>query len=415
MFNFEFNFEFNFSEKKKDKIKNFTELCKKAGYPAPYPKQIKMKEFAFSNKKIPRLILGARGYGKTDYITILGLAEQIYYDSLFCGLIITKEFERGKEIIAEIREILIDLGIELKGKSERRIYTKEAKGKEPTLTNLAVRSKGLRGRHPQIVILEDMITPDDTSEAERLRVQKVYEEVLKLTSNVVLIGQPVHKLDLFQKLRYLIPTLEVKYGDIPQLDADLEGQRASGVSEASISASYFLKIIDDAKLPFTHISLCDYSAQRTVCFIDPSHKGGDYTAVAIGGMHFKNMIVSGFAFKKAWYDCLEEFKFLFEFFGVKSVCFETNNLGDEPVIRMRQLGASCVGKNSTENKHIRIINCAFFSEHIKLQEMKTGLNSEIIQANQIFIQQVREYEYKSKYDDAPDSLAGLMEYLGIMQ
>jgi len=161
-------------------------------------------------------------------------------------------------------------------------------------------------------------------------------------------------------------------------------------------------------------SFCNYSAQNTVAFVDPSHKGGDYTALAIGGMHFKNLVVTGFAFKKAWYDCLDDFKLLFELFRVKSVCFETNNLGDEPVIRMRQLGAACVGKNSTENKHRRIINAAFFSEHMLFHEVD-GLDSQLSQANQIFIEQVKNYEYRVRFDDSPDATAGLMEYLGIVQ
>jgi hypothetical protein len=415
MFDFNFDFNFNFGGNTTNEPKNFAEFCALAGYPMPYPKQEAMRQFAFPDDPallIPRLILAARQLGKTDYIVILGLAYKIYRDRLFYGLLITKEYERGTEIVAEIRKILIEVGVKLRGKSERRIYTAEAKGKEPTLTNLAVRSKGLRGRHPQLVILEDMITPDDTSEAERLRVQKVYEEVLKLTPNVVLIGQPVHKLDLFQKLRYLIPTMEVPHGEIPELDADLTAQRAAGVSEQSIAASYHLKILDDASLPFGQLRSCDYAAPNCVAFVDPSHKGGDYTALSIGGMHFAHLVVSGFALKKAWYDCLDEFKLLFERFGVKSVCFETNNLGDEPVYRMRQLGAPCVGINSTENKHSRIINCAFFAEHIRLQEV-VDFDSEILQANQVFNQQVRDYEYRVKYDDAPDSLAGLMQYLGI--
>lgn len=417
MFKFDFDFNFNFSGQKEEARANtFEEFCALAEYPKPYPKQIEMVNFAFPDDPalhVPREILGARGYGKTDFITILGNSWRIYRDRQSTGLLITKEFERGKEILAEIKEVLRRVGVKMKGKSERRIYTAEAKGKEPTLTNLAVRSKGLRGRHPEIVLLEDMITPDDTSEAERLRVQKVYEEVLKLTPNVVVIGQPVHKLDLLQKLRFLIPTLEVKHGDIPELDADLVAQRAAGVSEHSIAASYHLKIIDDASLPFGQIQTCDYASPNCVAFIDPSHKGGDYTAIAIGGNHFEKLIVSGFALKKAWYDCLEDFKLLFEIFKVKSVCFETNNLGDEPVFRMRQLGAACVGKNSTENKHSRIINCAFFADYIRFNEVNGGLPSHLLQANQIFIEQVKNYEYRAKHDDAPDALAGLMEYLGI--
>jgi hypothetical protein len=414
--NFNFDFNFNFGGGAAKKAKTFNEFCELAGYPVPYSKQEEMRRFAFPDhekKKIPRLILGARGYGKTDYITILGLAFEIYKHPETRAVLMTKEFERGKEIMAEVAIVLERVGVKMKGLSQRKIYVDGVSGKEPTLTTLAVRSKGLRGRHPDLIFLEDLITPDDSSEAERRRVQKVYEEVLKLTTNVVLIGQPVHKLDLLQKLRFLIPTLMVKYGDIPELDVDLIAQRAAGVSEASIAASYHLEILDDASLPFGNLKKCDYAAPNCVAFIDPSHKGGDYTAIAIGGMHFKNLVVSGFAFKKAWYDCLDDFKLLFEFFNVKSVCFETNNLGDEPVIRMRQLGAACVGKNSTENKHRRIINCAFFSDHIKLHEVADGFDSEIMQANQIFMQQVKDYEYRVKFDDSPDALAGLSEYLGI--
>lgn len=419
MFNFDFNFNFNFGgETKKDEVKNFEEFCELAGYPAPFPKQEEMRKFAFRNEKkdqVPRLILGARGYGKTDYITILGGAYEIYKNPKLSILLITKEADRGKEIIEEIHAILEKVNVKLRGRSKRKIYTIEARGKEPTMTALSVRSKGLRGRHPKLILMEDVITPDDTGEAERKRVQKLYEEALKLTANVVLIGQPVHKLDLFQKLRFLIPVLEVKHGDIPALDADLIAQKAAGVSEASIAASYHLQIIDDASLPFGNLKSCNYPAQNCVAFIDPSHKGGDYTALAIGGMHFEKLIITGFAFKKAWYDCLDEFKLLFEFFGVKSTCFETNNLGDEPVMRMRQLGAACVGKNSTENKHRRIINAAFFVDYILLHEVEGGFNSEILQANQIFMQQVKDYEYRAKFDDAPDSAAGLMEYLGIVK
>jgi len=435
VFNFDFNFKFDFGGEAHKEAKDFAEFCEMAGYPQPYAKQEEMRRFAFPDdpkKQIPRLILGARGYGKTDFVTILGFAYKIYKDRLFYGLLITKEYERGTEIIAEIRAILIRVGVTMRGKSERRIYTKEIKGKEPSLTNLAVRSKGLRGRHPQLIILEDMITPDDASEAERLRVQKVYEEVLKLTPNVVLIGQPVHKLDLFQKLRFLVPTLEVKHGDIKELDADLNAQRAAGVSEASISASYHLQILDDASLPFGMVKNCNYAAQTCAAFIDPSHKGGDYTAISIGGMHFQHLVISGFAFKKAWYDCLDELKFLFQVFGIRAIRFETNNLGDEPVNKMRMLGAPCEGFNSTDNKHSRIINAAFFSEHILLHKVETFNTSllkempetfqrepekflaEILQANQIFIDQTKNYEYRAKFDDAPDSVAGLIRYLGIL-
>lgn len=434
MFNFDFNFNFDFGITAK-KIESFEQFCEVAGYPAPYLKQKEMAEFAFPLDpilRIPRLILGSRGYGKTDFITILRTAYQLYLNPFFTLLLITKEAERGKEIVEEIHAILEKVGVKLKGRSKRKIYTLQSKGKEPSVKSLSVRSKGLRGLHPDMILMEDVITPDDTGEAERIRVQKLYEEALKLTSNVVLIGQPVHKLDLFQKLRYLIPTLCVKHGDIPELDTDLIAQSAAGVSAESIAASYHLEILESAGLPFGSVRSCNYAAQNCVAFVDPSHKGGDYTAIAIGGMHFANLVISGFAFKKAWYDCLDEFKFIFQLFNVKSIRFETNTLGDDPVIKMRLLGAPCEGFNSEGFKHYRIINAAFYAHNILLQKLDEinisairqppeslrydpqRFISEILQANQIFIDQTKNYEYRAKFDDSPDAVAGLIKYLGIV-
>ena len=65
-----------------------------------------MKELMFSGD-FPRMVLGARGYGKTDYGTILGTAEALIKDNQREILIVTKERERGKELIEEIRNVLI--------------------------------------------------------------------------------------------------------------------------------------------------------------------------------------------------------------------------------------------------------------------------------------------------------------------
>lgn len=405
-----FDFNFSFFGATGSTNLSFLDFVERSGYPKPYPKQIEMYDFAFSGENT-RMILGARGYGKTDYITILGLAYSIYKDPNYTAILITKESERGKELVAEIKEILNKFSVRFKSKAKKKIVVEGCTGKEPNLIALTIRSKGLRGRHPKKIIMDDPITPEDDSQAERRRAKKCYEELLKLTQNVLIIGQPVHKLDLYQELRTKILTLCVIYGDIPELDKDLNALRASGVSEASISASYFLKILDDNTLPLASIKEVDYCARKNFAWIDPSHKGGDYTAVAIGGRNAGEFVIAGFAFKKAWYDCIEEFKYLFSGLNVLGACIETNGLGELPLIELRKIGLPCEGYNSTEHKHERIINMSTFCDDLRLYRASGNVRSDIIEANNIFIEQTKNYEYNAEHDDAPDACAGLINYV----
>lgn len=410
------NFNLNLSFNKVNIMKSYPEYCAGVGYPAPFQKQVEMYDFAFQYRnKTPRLILGARGYGKTDYITINGSGFELLKNKQLKILLITKENERGKEIVAEIREGLSRQGVKFANRAKKKIRLKGCRGKEDNFTALTIRSRGLRGRHPDLIIMEDPITPEDTSETERRRVKKVYEELLKLSKNVVIIGQPVHAEDLYQELRNVIPTLEVWHGEIPELDADLAVERSAGVSEASIQASYFGVIIDDNSLPFRNIERVDYYAKNNVMFIDPSHKGGDLTAIAIGGFIGDVLPVVGFAFKKAWYDCLEELDAILGQFNVGRICIETNGLGELPIMQLRSAGLSGVmGKNHTGNKHSRIMNCASFVESLKLTQY-SGASAILKSANDLFIERVRKYEYNIKQDDPPDAMAGLCGMIGIIK
>jgi hypothetical protein len=412
MFNFNFDFNFKF-DSDKDRLVSFSEFCEKSGYPLPFRKQIEMKNFIFSGDS-PRMVLGARGYGKTDYGTILGTSEALIHNEDLEVLIVTKEQERGKEIVEEIRNVLINAGAKLKGRAKFKIRFSGKQGKEPNLIALTIRSRGFRGRHPDMIIMEDPITPEDTSPAERQRVKKVYEELYKLTKNIVIIGQPVHKADLYQELRDKIPTFKMIWGDIPELDCDLEAQRKAGVSEDSIQASYFLNIIGADSLPFYKVKTVEYTAGQNVAYIDPAREGKDYTAISVAGRNFDKLVVAGWAFRKAWYDCLDEFEEIFKMLNVGRICIETNGIGEMAVIQMRKLGIPAVGRNTTTNKHQRIMNIASYVNDIELFRQERGMPA-LLQGNEIYLDQVRNYEYNAEHDDAPDSLAGVAIFMGLIR
>jgi hypothetical protein len=397
----------------------FMQFVENSGYPKPYQKQKDAYDFVFVNpwRSQVKMLLGSRGTGKTDYITIQGSSYEVYKNPHFTILIATKERGRGAEIIQECREVLISNGVRPKNRSQSSIILKDHVGKDPNMISKSVRSKGTRGRHPDMVIMDDPITPDDTSPAERRRVKIFYDEALKLSKRILIIGQPVHKLDLYQELRGLVEVFEIIHGDIPELDADLDAQRAAGVSEKSIQASYFLKIEDDLSMPFLKIEAVNYFPQgSTVAFIDPANKGGngrDFTAISIGRMHFEHFVSVGFAFPKAWEDCLEEFGIIFKMFHVKQTHFATTMLGEEPAKRMTQMGMPTRPYIERGNKHGRIMRMALHRENIKLTKV-SGMGAAMQQANEKYIELIRQYEYNSEHDDPPDSLSSLMEVVGLI-
>ena len=125
------------------------------------------------------------------------------------------------------------------------------------------------------------------------------------------------------------------------------------------------------------------------------------------------MVVSGWAFRKAWYDCLDEFAEIFTTLKVNRVCIETNGIGELAVRQMRSLGIPTIGRNTTSNKHARIMNIASYVSDIKLFEMTSGSGA-LLQGNEKYIEQIKNYEYNAEHDDAPDSLAGVAIFMGLI-
>lgn len=400
--------------------KTFEQFCEDAGYPRPYPKQIEMYAFGYKEGD-PRILLGSRGYGKTDYDTILGTAYEIYCNYLDhyldqdkhsleeTNLIISKSKTRNTAIIEEIANALVANGIELDKQNSSCLRVKGLIGKDHSVEVLTIKSS-FRGRHPKRIIMDDPVTEEDTSEAMRKLVKKKYDEAYKLCKNILVIGQPAHAHDLYSELRPLLKKLEVPHGSIPELDADLKAMELAGVDSRSIEMSYHLRVPIDSGNAFAEIQYIDeFPRGDSVAFIDPSHLGKDCTGLSIARAHFSGIAVQGHVWKKAWNHCLNEIVDALRKNGVKRVCFECNGLGDQPVIMLRELlapyGIGVVGKMSTNNKHSRIMNAGVFSKSIFLSKT----------SDREYTRQVTQYEYGASNDDAPDSLASLLEWIGLVK
>ncbi len=391
--------------------KTFVEFCEDCGYPAPFEKQLEMRSFVFDDEgKTARLLLGSRGYGKTDYTTILGTAYKLYENPKYRILILTKSDEKNAAIVEEITKALKFNGVKLEKDNAHYCRVVGVSGKDHSVSALTIGSTSLRGRHPDLIIMDDPVTEEDVSEATRTRLQRKYNELTKLCQNIAIIGQPVHVFDLYETLRPLLKLMEVPHGTIPELDHDLIAMKLAGVSEVSINASYHLKVTSEIGNPLSKVQYLDkFPDGDSVAFIDPSFRGGDYTAMSVGRQHFDGIAIQGFAWKKSWEDCLDDIKKAVVIYNIKRICFETNCLGSMPLKVLREalkdLGVGVVGRDSTGYKHSRIMAAGTFAQSIFLSKT----------SHRIYIDQTTKYEYGSKYDDSPDSLASLLDWIGLIR
>jgi hypothetical protein len=388
--------------------KDFSEFCETAGYPLPFPKQVEMVQFGMVETD-PRLLLGSRGYGKTDYVVILALAYDVYLNPESTNLIITKSKNRNTAIIYEIAQALEANGVRLSKQNSTCISLMGSEtGKDYSVEALTIKSS-FRGRHPKRIVMDDPVTEEDTSEAMRVLVKKKYDEAYKLSKNILVLGQPSHKFDLYSELRPILKKMEVPHGSIPELDADLEAMRLAGIDNSSIEMSYHLRIPSEGTTPFDNVKYLDKfpTGDSAVAFIDPSHEGGDYTAISIIKQYMQGIAVVGFCYKKAWNHCLDEIAPQLRKYNVKKLCFETNSLGDMPIDILRQTfkGVGIVGRRSTNNKHSRIMAAGAYAHMIHLSK----------ESDKKYIDHVVQYEYKAKFDDCPDSLATGMEWVGLIR
>jgi hypothetical protein len=391
----------------------FAKFCENAGYPTPFAKQEEMRKFVFDDESnTTRLLLGSRGYGKTEYVTILGTAYQLYLHRDYRVLIITKSDDRNKAIISEIEGALLANGVELEQSTAQFIRVKGLQGVNHSVQAKTVGSS-LRGLHPDIVIMDDPVTEEDVSEATRRKLERKYNECVKLVSNIVLIGQPVHVFDLYEKLRPLVKSFEVPHGTIPELDHDIESMILAGVPESSINASYHLKVSSEGGNPLAGVNFIDqYPMSRdSVAFIDPSFKGGDYTAMSIATGYGEGLAVQGFAWKKAWEHCVDDFVDACKTYNIRKLWFECNSLGTMPLTVLRAalkaagIQVLVTGRDSSTFKHSRIMAAGTFAEMIHLSK----------KSHQIYKDLTTKYEYGAKFDDPPDSLASLLECIGIIR
>lgn len=404
-----------------DKV-SLDEFARRAGYNALESFQWDQYNFIYCGSKDARMLMGCRGTGKSVTCSIIGAAYQIYLDPNFTIAIVTKEAKRSAELVRAIGACLEANGVILEENNGLKI---NVVGKAPGINQanvkgLAMGGRGFRGLHPDLIILDDPVTELDAwSATERMRVKDKYDEIMKLNSNVAIIGQPVSNKDLYSTLWDIIPTMKQTWDMIPDkffgtiYKPDLEKLRMT-VSERTIQMSYFLNVPDDPSLAYAKIETVDYLAPTNVMFIDPSAGKGDFTGISIGNvfMGTSKFVTLGFMFQEAWFDLLPTIEMLIHKFGVRALYVETNGVGAGMPDMLKRAGIPCTPINSTENKHHKIISFADQVPNMALYKLSSQVINDggLLEANENFIRNVKDYTYDAKHDDGIDSLVSLIKH-----
>lgn len=169
-----------------------------------------------------------------------------------------------------------------------------------------------------------------------------------------------------------------------------------GLGQRHSIDSYFNKLNTISQMP----------SGNSYMWIDPSFEGGDYTSPTVFKPYLHGIAVEGRCFKKAWYDCIDEIREMVKKHNVTKIGFETNSLGDLPLRELKkELGITVIGMKTTLNKHRKITTASGYSSSIFMSDY----------SDREYKSQVKNYSYKAKNDDGPDSLASGLLWMGLIR
>lgn len=166
-----------------------------------------------------------------------------------------------------------------------------------------------------------------------------------------------------------------------------------------------------AGLPFSQHKVGDYEiSQVAYAFLDPSFKGGDFTALAfLAETTCGKAVVFGSAWKSAWnmQPAFDAICNLIRKYEPIEFYYEDNSLGTVPRNEFKREQIQAKPHTSILNKEDRIYKVAGFSKDI----IAIASNH----CNQIWLTNVIEYSDEAEHDDAPDSLASVIIKSGLIK
>ncbi len=369
-----------------------------------YPQQIAWLDLFHPRHVKRRALLASRDKGKSQIISILGSAWQIYQNPTIKIGIMSFKHANAAKLVERAAEILTSFGIVLRHNHDG-YYTAENKDHTPSLMALGLHSS-VRGMHFDYLIMDDPLTVNEQFSKKYIdRSRYFMNEGSSIAKRIILIGQLLTRNDLYYdaygNTGHAYHVIQSWHGDIPELDKDLDYElRAMGKKD--VARNYLGYIDDEEEAIFQSIGFDESLMQGDVyAFIDPSAKGQDYTAVAMGWIHDARLIIDGKIFKKHWGECLDEIICLTK--DCALVYYEDNQ-GKALGKFLRQAGVRNVGVTSRANKIAKIYGLRALVLQDRLR-LSNRMDSEAVM-------QVKNWTESAQHDDLPDAMAMLVHKMG---
>ena len=369
-----------------------------------YPQQLAWLDLFHPRHVKRRALLASRDKGKSQIVTILGSAWQIYQDrSIKIGIMSFKHANAAKLLNRSV-EILEAMGVGIRHTNDGW-YTGENKDHTPSLMAMGLNTT-VRGMHFDYLIMDDPLTVNEQFSAKYIARSRYFvNEGSSIARRIILIGQLLTRNDLYYDAygntgnAYYV--LQSWHGDIPQLDKDLDYETRS-MGKKDVARNYLGYIDDNEEAIFQGIQFDDARPQGDVyACIDPSAKGRDYTAVAIGWVVHARLVIYGKIYKKHWGDCLDEITVLTK--NCKIVYYEDNQ-GRALGRFLKERGVRNVGVTSTANKIAKIYGLRGLIQMDRLR-LSNSMEADAIM-------QIKNWTETAEHDDLPDAIAMLVHKMG---
>lgn len=325
--------------------------------------------------------------------------------------------EKIKYIYEEILKVDYVLPV-MSQKSLELIYKKSVT-KEQNIECFGI-GGNITGQHYDLIVLDDIVTEKDRySLAEKRKTINYIQElknVKKTGGRIITTGTRWAEDDAIEFLiKQGIEKREYPVGSVP-----IKGFTESKITELKQSmtlslyaANYELKHIkDDSQIiqNVRYFSENDQPLQRLIregkvyMHIDTAYGGNDYTAASVVAVINDMYYVIGNVYQKHTLDCMGEIIKMIESYNVFRLYIENN--ADKGMMerefrrRLEKYKIQIVGYTENQNKIKKITTT------IKKYEGKLYFRYNI---QTEYLKQIVDYTEYSKHDDAPDSLASLLQ------
>lgn len=270
------------------------------------------------------------------------------------------------------------------------------------LTGLGI-GGSITGKHYDLIFTDDIVNlRDRKSRAEREATKDAYRELQNLRNRggrIINTGTPWHVDDAFS----IMPKAEKWDCHSTGLMTDEQIQDIHDRTTHSLfAANYELRHIPSDDVIFTSPKTgADRSlVEQGECQVDAAYYGEDFTAFSAANEHGGKLYVYGRMWRKHVQDCMDAITDDIKRLRLGRMYMETNADKGYAAKDFKAKGVRVAPYNEKLNKHVKIVT------YLKSRWPDIVF---VEGTDQAYIDQICDYTEDAEHDDAPDSLASLVQ------